>query len=173
MQCVDKATKMCNIILNNITDVDVCTLVNLYKCYDRPLLDYACVIYSPHHVYLIDFIENVQRRFTKRLVGLYNYSYCNRLKLCNLELLELRRMHIDLTMMYKIMYKSVCVDLDYLKLSQCVNTRRNMFKIAKDSAKLDIRKYFLHYERLTCGMFYLMILLDVKIVICSLKNYEI
>ena len=43
MQCVDKATKMCNIILNNITDVDECILVNLYKCYDRPLLDYACI----------------------------------------------------------------------------------------------------------------------------------
>ena len=58
---MDKANKMSSIILNNITDVDVCTLVNLYKCYVRPLLDYACVKYSPHHVYLIDFIENVQR----------------------------------------------------------------------------------------------------------------
>ena len=105
---MDKANKMCNIILNDITDVYVCTLVNLYKFYVRSLLDYAFVIYSPHHVYLIDFIENVQRRFIKRLVGLYNYSYCDRLKLCKLELLELRRMHIDLTMMYKIMYKSVC-----------------------------------------------------------------
>ena len=39
------------------------------------------------------------------------------------------------------MYKSVCVDLDCLKLSQCVNTRGNKFKIVKESAKLDIRKY--------------------------------
>ena len=38
-QYVDKANKMCNIILNNITDVVVCTLVNLYKCYVRLLLD--------------------------------------------------------------------------------------------------------------------------------------
>ena len=57
---MDKANKMYNIILNNITDVDVCTLVNLYKCYVRLLLDYSYVIYSPHHVYLIDFVENVQ-----------------------------------------------------------------------------------------------------------------
>ena len=44
-------------------------------------------------------------------------------------------------MMYKIMHKKVCADLDGSKLSLCVNTRRNMFKIAKESAKLDIRKY--------------------------------
>ena len=48
-------------------------------------------------------------------------------------------MHIDLTMMYEIMCESVYVDLDCLKLSQCVNTKRNMFKIAKESAKLDRR----------------------------------
>ena len=45
-------------------------------------------------------------------------------------------------MMYKIMYKSVWVDLDCLKLSQCINTRGNIFEIAKESAKLDIKKYF-------------------------------
>ena len=65
-----KANKMCNIRLKNITDVNVCILINLYKCIVRPLLDYTCVIYSPHHVYLIDCIENVKRRFTKRLFGL-------------------------------------------------------------------------------------------------------
>ena len=43
--------------------------------------------------------------------------------------------------MYKIIYKHVYVDIECLKLSQCIITRRNMFKIAKESAKLDIRKY--------------------------------
>ena len=40
-QRVDKTNKMCNIILNNIIDVDVCNQFNLYKCYVRPLLNYA------------------------------------------------------------------------------------------------------------------------------------
>ena len=30
-----------------------------------------------------------------------------------------------------------------------------MFNVAKKSAKLNIRKIFLNYERLTCGMLYL------------------
>ena len=80
----------------------------MIEYYIKILSDYTCVIYSPHHVYLIKFINNVQRTFTKRLFCLFNYSYCDRIQLCNLGLLELRGMRIDLTMIYKIMCKSAC-----------------------------------------------------------------
>ena len=76
-------------------------------------------------------------------------------------------------MMYKIMYKSVCVDLDCLKLSQCIKTRGNMYKIAKESAKLDIRKYFFTLQTVDmCDV------LSNDIVGCKnsrlfTKNYEI
>ena len=36
-------------------------------CY-RPVLEYASVVFSPHHISLIDLIENVQRKFTKKTV---------------------------------------------------------------------------------------------------------
>ena len=75
-----------------MTSVDICTLTNLFECEVRSFLNYACKIYSLHHANLIDFIDNVHRRFKKRHVGLYNYSYCDRLKLCNFEILKLRRM---------------------------------------------------------------------------------
>ena len=80
-QCVNKASRMSNLILMNMKYVDIATLINLYKCYTRPLLEYACVIFPPHHKYLIDVIENVQRRFTKRLPDLFNKSYMDRLKI--------------------------------------------------------------------------------------------
>ena len=41
-------------------------LVNLYKCYARPILEYSSVVFSPHNLYLIDALEHVQRNFTKR-----------------------------------------------------------------------------------------------------------
>ena len=44
---------------------------------------------------------NVQRRFTKRLHGMHNICFVDRLKLCHLKLLELRRMHADYIMLYK------------------------------------------------------------------------
>ena len=45
-------------------------------------------------------------------------------------------------MMYKVVYKNVCVDQDCLKLSRCINARGNMFKIAKESVKLDVKISF-------------------------------
>ena len=36
-------------------------LVNLYKCYARPLLENCSVIFSSHYVYLINLIENIQK----------------------------------------------------------------------------------------------------------------
>ena len=42
-------------------------LVKLYKCYARPLLEYCSVIFSSHHVYLLNLIEIVQKRLTKKL----------------------------------------------------------------------------------------------------------
>ena len=59
--------------------------------------------FFPHHKYLIDVIENVQRRFTKRLPGLFNKSYMDRLKICELELLETHKICTDVALMNKIL----------------------------------------------------------------------
>ena len=71
--CVKKTSQVYNkcmyLILNNSV------LINLYKTYARPYLDYNSVIYSPHYLYLIDALEHVQRHFTVRLHGLNNLSY--------------------------------------------------------------------------------------------------
>ena len=72
---------------------------------------YMCV-FSLHHKYLIDVIENIQRRFTKRLPGLFNKSYMDRLKMCELELLETRRICTDVALMYKILNGYVCLELN-------------------------------------------------------------
>ena len=79
--CVKKANNVCNTILSNLYDMDNNTLINLFKTYALPLLDYASVIYSPHCLMLIDSIESVQRHFSKRLHGLFNYCYADRLRI--------------------------------------------------------------------------------------------
>ena len=82
-------------------------LVKLYKIYARPYLDYACVVYSPHCLYLIDTVESVQRHFTKRLHNLCNLSYVNRLQVTVLESLELCRLPTDLSFVYKILHDDI------------------------------------------------------------------
>jgi len=46
--------------------------------------------------YLIDKLENIQRRFTKRFPSLSHLSYLERLRALELEPLELRRLKFDL-----------------------------------------------------------------------------
>jgi hypothetical protein len=141
--CVKKAYYICNLISSNFKYANCDILIKLYKCYVRPVLEYGSVIYSPHNLYLIDTIERVQRRFTKNIPGLYNMNYCDRLRVCNIESLELRRIYSDLVMVYKILHGLICVNLnDNLLLSKCITTRGNKYKLTKHCVKLDIRKYF-------------------------------
>ena len=64
-ETVKKACKLCYIIFTNFKHINNCTLIDPYKFYVRPILEYVSVVWSPHHVYLIDLIENIQRNFTK------------------------------------------------------------------------------------------------------------
>jgi len=57
-----------------------------------------------------DTVEHVQGKFTKRLPGLSNYSYAERLKPLGLHSLEQRRVYVDLIWCYKIVFD--LVDLD-------------------------------------------------------------
>ena len=45
-----------------------------FTTYIRPMLEYNSNVWNPSHKYLIDQLENVQRRFTKRVTSLKNYS---------------------------------------------------------------------------------------------------
>ena len=58
---------MCALVLNNVKNVDNSVLIKLFKCFIGPLLEYASVVNSLHHIGLIDLIENVQSRFTKKI----------------------------------------------------------------------------------------------------------
>ena len=60
-------------------------LMSLFKTYVRSILEYATVVYSPHYTYLILLLENVQRYFTKRLTGLWDINFNERITICNLE----------------------------------------------------------------------------------------
>jgi Reverse transcriptase (RNA-dependent DNA polymerase) len=64
--------------------------------YIRPILEYNSCIWNPSHKHLIDTIENVQRRYTKRIPYLTSLSYPERLAALKLDTLELRRLRVDL-----------------------------------------------------------------------------
>jgi len=82
--------------------------VHAYLVYVRPLLEYNLVVWSPDTVKDIAAIESVQRRFIKRLPGLRDYSYQDRLHCLKLQSLEQRRL---CGAIYKILFGIVDVQL--------------------------------------------------------------
>jgi len=87
-------------------------LVRAFITYVRPLVEYNSVVWSPHLKRDIVAIEKVQKRLTKRLVGLKGLPYAERLKSLSLTSFELRRLYNDLLWCYKIVFGLVDITCD-------------------------------------------------------------
>lgn len=85
-------------------------LSKFFITYVRPIIEYNSCVWNPSPKYLIDLIENVQRKFTKRIHSISHLSYLERLSVLNLEPLELRRLKFDLIMYFKTIKCLTCID---------------------------------------------------------------
>jgi hypothetical protein len=139
-----KASQRCYLIYKSFQSRNRNMLVTAFKTYVRPLLETNSQIWSPHLVSHIRKIEAIQRRFTKRLRGLYYYTYSDRLAVLGLERLDVRRLRADLVFAYKLLFNLTSLDsTSYFKLVTS-GARRNChgYKLYLPSFKTDIRKYF-------------------------------
>jgi len=86
----------------------------------RPLLEFNTVVWSPSLKCDISSVEKVQRKFTKRLPGYGDLSYVERRAKLNLKTLQLRRLHYDLVMRYKIVFNVIQLQFsDFFVLVLC------------------------------------------------------
>ena len=83
---------------------DVSSLLSAFTTYVRPILEYCCVVWNSLLVKDINALEAVQRRFTKRIPGMKNHTYYQRLRALGIESLELRRLRADLLFTYKLVF---------------------------------------------------------------------
>ena len=66
---------------------------------------------------------------------------------CTLEPLEVRTLHNEVIMLYKILHSHVFVNINNsISLSQTNYTRGNIYKLDKFQVKLDGRKFFYAYK---------------------------
>jgi len=98
--------------------VTLCYSPRHFVFFVRPLLEFSPVVWNQVLEQDIIRIESVQRRFTKRLSGLRNFSYTTRLSYLGLDSLQCRRTKADLSMCYNIINDYICTPVvSLLRLS--------------------------------------------------------
>jgi hypothetical protein len=126
------------LILKSFCSRDPFLLFRAFSTFVRPLLEYASCVWNPYSVGHIEKIESVQKSFTKRLFSLTSLSYLDRLASLNVSSLELRRLHSDLVMYFKIINSYIDVDVEqYFTLSHNTQTRGHNFKLIKSFSHTD------------------------------------
>ena len=102
------------------------------------VLCWSTTVYFGHH----SAVEQVQRRFTKRLHGLRDLSYTERLELLNLQSLEVQRLHFDLILCSRIVFGLVSVKkYDFFQLNHA-STRGHPYKLYKPFSHCRTRTSF-------------------------------
>jgi hypothetical protein len=141
---VKRSKSRASLIFRCFLTKDLTNLKRAFITYVRPLLEYASPVWSPSHLYLIHEIEGVQRSFTKRLPGLGNLTYAERLSKLGLQSLEHRRLIADLMFCFKIVrgYSSLDVN-QFFKFS---NNPYHKYRINIPLAKTNVRRFFLSYR---------------------------
>ena len=94
----------------------------------------------------IETLEKVQRRFTKRIPGLKDLTYCQRLARLKLDSLELRRVRLDLIFTYKLVFGLTGLKLsDFFSTAQRCRSRGQPYKLFLSGCISAIRhNYFTH-----------------------------
>ena len=114
-----------------------------FTTYIRPIVENCTTVWSPHLLKDIQLLESVQRKFTKRIPGLKNLPYGERLSILNLDTLECRRLCNDLVMCYKMLHGHVNIDYaDFFNFCADGLTRnRHNQRLVIEKSRLDCRKF--------------------------------
>ena len=116
--------------------------LQLYKALVRPHLEYANVIWHPQFKRQSQLIEKVQRRATKILCDIKDYSYQERLLALNLPSLKYRRLRADLIQTFKIIHDIDNINVeDFFKFCN-YKTREQDLKLYKSYARTNTRYNF-------------------------------
>ena len=138
-----KASRICALIRKTFISRNVDLMLQAFRVYVLPILDYCSQVYSPHKLSDIRLLERIQRKFTKRILQ-GNLSYNERLRHFGLESLEMRRLKNDILLAYKIIHNQIPV-LSHLFQSrnQSKTTRTTeTFNLVIPKFKVDSKKYF-------------------------------
>lgn len=138
---VNKANSNMGLISRFFTFMDRTTFRLLCTSLVRPHVEYANQSWNPQLRKHIDLIENVQRRATKLVPGMKDFSYEERLELLNLSTLSYRRLRGVMIEVCKIVsgkYNEAVSQ--FLPMLTDSSTHGHSYRIYKRRSRLNLRK---------------------------------
>ena len=109
----------------------------------RNNLEYCCKVWNPWNISDIQAIENIQRSFTRKISGLSEKNYYERVKILNIMSLQRRREMLIILHMFKILHSMVPNDL---KISFHFQSRRGIRAITPSLKKKASKKSQSRYD---------------------------
>ncbi len=141
---VTKANQISGIIRRSFTNLNTRTFRLLFKALVRPHLEYAQSAWQPYKIGQVTAIERVQRRATKKVNGLKNMSYPDRLKAIGLPTLAFRRHRGDMIELYKMTHGLYDQSLtrSIIQLQGNTRTRGHSLRLKKARCNRNTRLHF-------------------------------
>jgi len=136
-EVVRKATMISILISRTISSRSPEVYLKLFISLVRPILEYAIEVWWPFlHKHIIA-VERVQRRFTKRIIGLQNLSYGERLRTLNISSLWWRFRRGALITTFKILKTNFGGPSlrNNFNLSRNITTRGHKWKLERSHLK--------------------------------------
>ena len=105
-------------------------MLQLFKSYVRPILEYGVQLWSRTDVGSSDLFERVQRRFTKLIAGLGRLFYTDGLQRLSSSSLKSRRTFLIACLVYKLVHNLIDIPLHEFGLGMSnTNTRIRGLKL--------------------------------------------
>lgn len=134
-------------LANNLLRSTLCRsphfMVTLFISHIRPLLEFGSVVWNTGYITDLKLLESVQRRWTKRIQGLENMSYAQRLVVLDLFSVKGRLLRTDLIKCWKVFHGlSPISPTDLFTLASSAGTRGHRHKILVPYSRCDARHRF-------------------------------
>ena len=148
---INKSNRILSFLQRNIGGCPTHIKANCYKTLVRPILEYGCAVWDPHHRSTIDKIEQVHKRASRFATGNYKLEHGNtnlNMQKLNWKPLEERRAFIKINLFFKGHKGAIDIPFEHLKLAPSQTRRPWTYAIPTSNIDCHLYSFFPNTTRL-------------------------